>query len=89
MKRLREDALVRLAGLLAPCFMWIFSIFFFFHKRLGRVVNSNSNQAKLSPPLPAWGQVELTPRDVPSPSFQGTQRETPMWVWETCTLQML
>lgn len=52
---------------------------FFFHERLGRVVNSNSNHAKLSPPLPAWGQVELTPRDVPSPCPLRAPKESPMF----------
>lgn len=82
-----ERGRVSQAGRAAGSMFYVdFFHFFFFHERLGRVVNSNSNQAKLSPPLPAWGQVELTPRDVPSPCPLWAPKGRPTLVFgETCT----
>lgn len=63
MSRLTEDAFRRLASLLAPGFIRSAEGFFSTHschERLERVINSNSNHAKLSPPLPAQGQVDLS-----------------------------
>lgn len=58
-----DDTLVRLASLLALAFIRSAEGFFsthFCHERLERVINSNGNHAKPSPPLPASGQVDLS-----------------------------
>ena len=63
MRCLTEDAFVRLASLLAPGFIRSAEGFFstrFRHERSERVINSNGNHAKPSPPLPALGQVDLS-----------------------------
>lgn len=69
-----EDTLVRLASLLAPGFIRSAEGFFstrFCHERLERVINSNSNHAKPSPPLPVPGQVDLShPGASPAPGLQ-------------------
>jgi len=69
-----EDTLLRLASLLALGFIRNAEGFFstrFCHERLERVVNSNCNHAKLSPPLPALGQVDLShPGTYPTQGLQ-------------------
>lgn len=63
MRRLMEDTFIRLASLLALGFIRRAEGFFstrFCHEQSERVINSNGNHVKLSPPFPAPGQVDLS-----------------------------